>query len=152
MKEEPFRYRIIVEWSEEDAAYVSRVPALPGVAAHGDTAADAAREARTAAAGALEVMREHGEPLPPADVTTEYSGQIRLRMPRSLHARLDRLAAAEGVSLNVLMVSLLSAGAAERPNERKDAHRLACAEPARSRSTRAKLRDTGAIATRRPAR
>ncbi len=104
----PFRYRIVLEWSDEDAAFVARVPALPGCAAHGKTAEEAAREARRAAEAMLAVLREDGNPLPAEDATAGYSGQIRLRLPRSLHERLARLSTAEGVSLNQLMVTLLA--------------------------------------------
>jgi antitoxin HicB len=107
----PFRYRIVVEWSDEDAAFLGRVPALPGCVAHGRTQEVAAREARRAAEAMLDVLREDGRPLPPEDVAASYSGQIRLRIPRSLHARLSRLASAEGVSLNQMMVALLAQGA-----------------------------------------
>ena len=34
----------------------------------------------------------------------EYSGQLRLRMPKSLHRQLSRKAAEEGVSLNQYVV------------------------------------------------
>jgi predicted RNase H-like HicB family nuclease len=104
----PFRYRIILEWSDEDAAFVARVPALPGCAAHGKTAEEAAREARRAAEAMLAVLREDGNPLPAEDATAGHSGQIRLRLPRSLHERLARLSTAEGVSLNQMMVTLLA--------------------------------------------
>ena len=40
----PFPYRILGEWSEEDGAFVARVPALPGLAAHGKTPEKATRE------------------------------------------------------------------------------------------------------------
>lgn len=61
------------------------------------------------------VAREHGDRLPPPDASAaSYSGNLRLRLPRSLHARLDSLAAAEGVSLNQLMVSILAEGAGAR--------------------------------------
>lgn len=109
----PFRYRIVVEWSDEDRAFVARVPALPGCLAHGKTAETAAHQARNAAEAMLEVLREDGRPLPAEDATGGYSGQIRLRLPRSLHQRLDRLADAEGVSLNQLMVTLLAQGSGQ---------------------------------------
>ena len=57
----PFRYRIVLEWSDEDAAFLARVPALPGCAAHGKTAEEAAREARRAAGAMLAVLREDGD-------------------------------------------------------------------------------------------
>lgn len=36
-----------------------------------------------------------------------FSGQLRLRMPKSLHAELTRAAENEGVSLNTYLISLL---------------------------------------------
>lgn len=107
----PLRYRIVVEWSDEDRVFVARVPALPGCAAHGKTAEQAAREARRAAEAMLAVLRDDGDPPPPEDIAADYSGQIRLRLARSLHERLARLATVEGVSLNQLMVTLLAEGA-----------------------------------------
>ena len=106
----PFRYRIVVEWSDEDAAFVARVPAFPACAAHGKTADAAARDARRAAEGMLAVLHEDRSPVPAEDVTADFSGQLRLRIPRSLHERLARLATAEGVSLNQEMVLLLAQG------------------------------------------
>src|SRR4051812_10906224 len=106
------RYRIVIEWSAEDGAYVARVPALgPGIAADGPTPADAAREITQVAEAVIEDMRADGEPLPPEDSRAGYSGKINLRMPRSLHEELDRLATAEGVSLNQEMLTLLARGA-----------------------------------------
>jgi predicted RNase H-like HicB family nuclease len=110
----PFRYRIVVEWSDEDRAFVARVPALPGCAAHGHTAEAAARGARRAAEAMLAVLREDNDPPPPEDATADYSGQLRVRLPRSLHERLSRLATAEGVSLNQEMVMLLAEGCGVR--------------------------------------
>jgi antitoxin HicB len=107
----PFEYRVVVEWSPEDEAFVARVPALPGCAAHGRTAERATREAVIAARAMLDSMRAHGLSLPAKDLTPRHSGQLRLRLPRSLHERLSRLAALDGVSLNQELVSLLSAGA-----------------------------------------
>jgi predicted RNase H-like HicB family nuclease len=107
----PFEYRVVVEWSPEDEAFVARVPALTGCAAHGRTPERATREAVIAARAMLDSMRAHGLSLPAKDLTPRHSGQLRLRLPRSLHERLSRLAALDGVSLNQELVSLLSAGA-----------------------------------------
>lgn len=62
---EPFRYRIVVEWSEEDARFLARVPALPGCVAHGKTEGIAAHEARKAAEAMLTVLKEDGDEAPP---------------------------------------------------------------------------------------
>lgn len=102
-----FPYRISIEWSDDDEAYVARVPAV-GAMAHGDTPAEAVEEAQTAADGILAVMAKEGRPLPAPDATAaEFSGQFRLRLPRSMHERLSRLADEEGVSLNALVVAML---------------------------------------------
>lgn len=102
------RYRIVTEWSDQDECYIARAPAFPGLAAHGDSAAEAAREAEVAAKGMLAVLRGQRQTPPPPDVAADYSGNIRLRIPRALHRRLVQEAAAEGVSLNLLMVEKLA--------------------------------------------
>jgi predicted RNase H-like HicB family nuclease len=112
---EPFNYRVVVEWSEEDDAFIARVPALPGCAAHGRTPESATREAVVAARGILESMRAHGDALPLSDLTAGHSGQLRLRLPRSLHEQLSRMAALDGVSLNQELVTLLALRAGARP-------------------------------------
>lgn len=111
----PFRYRIVVEWSDEDGAFVARVPAFPGCAAHGETPERATREATMAANGILESLQAHEGQIPAEDVAADYSGQLRLRLPTSLHERLTRLAAADGVSLNQELVTLLAQGCGGRP-------------------------------------
>ena len=116
-----FRYRIVVEWSDEDEAFIARVPVLPGCLAHGGTAEKAAHEAERAAELMLDVLREDGKSLPPEDAVADYSGQLRLRLPRSLHERVSRLATAEGVSLNALLLSLISEGCGRRSAQASDA-------------------------------
>lgn len=66
---EPFKYSIVVAWSDEDQAHIARVPALPGCAANGVTAEEAAHQARVAAGAMLESMREHGDPIPAEEST-----------------------------------------------------------------------------------
>jgi antitoxin HicB len=105
---QPFPYRVLVDYSAEDEAYVARVPAFEALAAHGDTPEQATHEARVAAEGMLESLKELRRPTPEPDATADFSGQLRLRLPRSLHARLSGIAAAEEVSLNNLLVALLS--------------------------------------------
>ncbi len=99
-----FPYRILTEWSDDDACYVARVPAFPNLAAHGATAGDAASEAQIAAEGMIEVLGDKA----PASDHGAASGNIRLRLPPYLHANLSRLATVEGVSLNQLMVTMLA--------------------------------------------
>jgi antitoxin HicB len=128
---EAFKYRIVVEWSDEDQAFVARVPVLPGCVAHGSTAEKATHEAERAAALMLEVLREDGRRLPPEDSSADYSGQLRLRLPKSLHERVSQLATAEGVSLNTLLLSLIAEGCGRK------APQVAEAEPKATRKRNA---------------
>lgn len=104
----PFGYRIVTEWSNEDQAFIARVPALAGCTAHGETPEEAAKEAREAAAAILDSIEAHGETPPPEDASVDYSGQLRLRLPKSLHERIALLATAEELSINSLLVSMIS--------------------------------------------
>ncbi|MGB2845828.1 MAG: toxin-antitoxin system HicB family antitoxin [Candidatus Aminicenantaceae bacterium] len=63
----------------------------------------------------FESLKKSGRQLPDEEKIITYSGQIRLRMPKSLHAALASGAANESVSLNTYIITLLS----ERHVERK---------------------------------
>lgn len=118
MKKRNFKYRVLVEWSTEDEAFVARVPALHYVSAHGDSPEGAAHEARIAAEGVLKSYASSGRAAPESETSADFSGQVRLRMPKSLHERLVQLATFEEVSLNTLMVSFLSDAAGSSDVER----------------------------------
>lgn len=151
---EPFQYRIVTEWSTEDEVYVARVPALGvGCAAHGDTAEDAATEVRSAAQAMLEVLREQGRPEPAPDSAADYSGQLRLRLPRSLHERLTRLAATDDVSLNSLLLVLIARGLGDAEARPAPAKAPAASAPRKESArppARSGVREMDAEEERRP--
>ena len=64
---------------------------------------------------------EDGRTPPPIDAVADYSGQLRLRLPKSLHEAVSQLATAEGVSLNTLMLSLIAEGCGRREAHFADA-------------------------------
>jgi predicted HicB family RNase H-like nuclease len=97
-----------VMWSEEDDTFVAVSPEFPGLSGLGDTQAQALNQLTTALAEAVDLMRSEGKALPDPLVHRGFSGQFRLRVPVSLHARLADRAAVERVSLNTLAVRLLS--------------------------------------------
>lgn len=103
-----YGFRIV--WSPEDEAFVATCPEFEGISGIGRSAEVAMREARTALRLALETYASEGWELPPPQTLTAYSGQFRLRIPRSLHARLAQRAEDEGVSLNSLSMALLAQG------------------------------------------
>jgi predicted RNase H-like HicB family nuclease len=101
-------YSMRVFWSEEDGGFIAVCPELKHVSAFGESYAAAFKELEIAIEGAVEIHMKEGWPLPAPAVENEHSGQLRLRMPRSLHARLAGEADRDGVSLNTLIVAKLS--------------------------------------------
>lgn len=103
-----FKYSIDMAWSEADACYVATIKEFPGLSSFGDTPEEAAKEAQKAARGFIKVLQEDGEKVPQPEMLTTYSGQTRIRLPKSLHASLSQEAKSQGVSLNTYLVALLS--------------------------------------------
>ncbi len=102
------RYSMQVLWSEEDQCFIATCPELSDASAFGGTPAKAARELEKALALVIETHVEKHWPLPEPEVMTSYSGQLRLRLPKALHAKLATRARREGVSLNTFIVTALS--------------------------------------------
>jgi len=102
------KYSMSVKWSDEDGGFIATVPELEGLSAFGKTQGEALAELEVAADAYLESWRASGRPLPSPEKVSTYSGQLRLRMPKSLHARMAQSASNQGVSLNTYLVSLLS--------------------------------------------
>ncbi|MGD9902838.1 MAG: toxin-antitoxin system HicB family antitoxin [Vicinamibacterales bacterium] len=95
-----------MQWSDEDACYVVTMPAWQNTRTHGATIEEAVRNAREVLTLLIESARRHREPVPAPE--RRYSGNLRLRLPVSLHGRLAREAEREGVSLNQWIVSRLA--------------------------------------------
>ena len=102
------RYGARVEWSNEDQVFIAHCPEFQGVAAHGSSVPEAVRELSLALEATVETYQEEGWSLPEAVMRHTYSGQFRLRVPKSLHAWLAQEAEREGVSLNTFVVARLS--------------------------------------------
>lgn len=125
MSEQPSeRYSLHVEWSEEDDAFVATCPEFPALSAFEDTRAQALDEAETALELFIEEYEESGDALPDPRELAQYSGQTRIRMPRSLHAELSREADRQDVSLNTLMVSYLQRGLGYETGAREERREL----------------------------
>ena len=101
------KYSVVIQWSDDDKAYVATVPELPGLSALGNTAAKAIKELSVAQELFVAVLAKKGA-LPEPDKLVIFSGQIRVRLPKSLHASLSHEARKEGVSLNTYIINLLS--------------------------------------------
>ncbi len=106
------RYRKVVEWSEDDAEYIALSPDFPGASGSGETELDALVQLKESIEVLAETYIERGQPLPEARKRESHSGQIRLRMPKTLHEKAAREAELEGVSLNQYLLSIVAAGVA----------------------------------------
>jgi|GEM_PF-775423 len=106
-----------VLWSDEDECYIATSPEFQWVSAFGDTPDEAFRELDVALKAAIETYKEKGWELPQPKKIEEYSGQFRVRLPKSLHRQMVERAKAEDVSLNTLVVSYVSAGLVESKNK-----------------------------------
>ena len=83
----------------------------------------------------LAVAQEFGDGIPRP--FSAVSGRFVQRVPRSLHARLIARAKAEGVSLNTLVVSLVSQGIGKQQGaERTDRRLTTQATRARAKTAR----------------
>jgi antitoxin HicB len=103
-----FQYSISLLWSDEDEGYIATISEFPNLSAFGETPEQAVKEAQTAADLMVEIMTEDGEEPPPPKKLIQFSGQTRLRLPKTLHRDLVREAEAEGVSLNTLIVTQMA--------------------------------------------
>lgn len=103
---EPNDYQVVVQWSEPDRCYVATIPAWQNAQTHGATMEEAVASAQEMLTLLLSSARKHGEPIPPPQ--RRHSGNLRLRLPVSLHGRLAREAEREGVSLNQWIVTKLA--------------------------------------------
>lgn len=102
------QYSVVCQWSDDDEGYIALVPELRGLSAFGETPSEALKELEIAKEAYIGVFEEDGCDLPEPKKLPDFSGQLRIRLPKSLHAELSRAAERDGVSLNTYIVSLLS--------------------------------------------
>lgn len=108
--EYPFEIRPLSK--DEGGGYSVSFPDIPGCWSDGATPEEAIENGRDALQSWLAVAQEFGDEVPKP--FSAVSGRFVQRVPRSLHAQLIARAKAEGVSLNTLVVSLVSEGIGRR--------------------------------------
>lgn len=102
----PYRLELIEDY--EEGGFAAAYPELPGCITYGETIESAVENAMDAKKACLEAALEDGYPIAEPDSLENYSGQFKLRIPRSLHKSLAEHARREGVSMNQYCVYLLS--------------------------------------------
>lgn len=101
-------YRMEIYPDTEEGGYTVSYPDLPGCLTCGETLEDAIANAEDAKKEWLYGTLEDGRTIPEPDTLHEYSGQFKLRIPRSLHRDLAEHSRREGISMNQYCLYLLS--------------------------------------------
>lgn len=102
----PYRMEIVEDMDE--GGYVVSFPELPGCLTCGESIEDAIANVQDAKQAWFEAALEEGISINEPDALKEYSGQFKLRLPRSLHRSLVEHSKLEGISMNQYCVYLLS--------------------------------------------
>lgn len=92
---------------DEGGGWFAEIPLLPGCMSDGKTVEEAIKSLNDAKKGWIETCLELSRTVP-EPTAEEFSGQLRVRMPKSLHRILSEKAKEENVSLNQLIVYHLS--------------------------------------------
>lgn len=102
----PYRMEIVEDQAE--GGYTVSFPELPGCITCGETIESALKNAEDAKKIWLEAVLEDGGEVPEPDSLKDYSGQFKLRIPKSLHRSLAEHSKREGISMNQYCLYLLS--------------------------------------------
>ena len=102
----PYRMEIVPD--TEEGGYAVSFPELPGCITCGDTLEQAIRNAEDAKQAWLEAALEEGLEIAEPESLDDYSGQFKLRIPKSLHKSLAEHSKREGISMNQYCLYLLS--------------------------------------------
>ncbi len=102
-------YSVIVEqWDDGEGPYwVARIAELPHCMIHGDSPEEAVKEIQEVKMDWIRSNLKRGLKIPEPR-PREYSGQIRLRIPPSIHRLLSLRAEIENLSLNQYMAMTLA--------------------------------------------
>lgn len=111
----PFTMRHLTQ--EEGGGYLIEYPDLPGCMSDGDTMEEAIINGKDAVRTWIETAKEMNRPIPKPGELENQSGKWVQRVPKSIHLRLVNRAKEEGVSLNTLVIMLLSESLAGRNNK-----------------------------------
>jgi len=81
-------YNILIVWNDEEGGYIATSPEFEDLSAFGATAQVAAAQLESVVLVAIEKYRKSGWTLPGPPRVHEHSGQLRVRLPKSLHGLL----------------------------------------------------------------
>ena len=102
----PCRMEVVED--KEEGGFVVSFPDLPGCITCGETIEIAIVNAMDAKKVWLEAALEEGIEIHEPNSLEEYSGQFKLRIPKSLHRSLAEHSKKEGISMNQYCLYLLT--------------------------------------------
>ena len=102
----PYKLEIIPDM--EEGGYVASYPDLPGCLTIGETMQEVIKNAEDAKTAWLEAAIEDGIAINEPQSAEKYSGQFKLRLPKSLHKTLAEHSKQEGISMNQYCLYLLA--------------------------------------------
>jgi len=100
-------YKLVIV-PEEAGGFFAEIEELPGCMTQGETVDEVLRNIDDAKHLWLQTALEDKMEIPLPECMREYSGRFVVRIPASLHRRIAALAYKEGVSLNQMVLSLLT--------------------------------------------
>lgn len=101
-------YRMEIVADREEGGYIVSFPDLPGCITCGETMETALSNAEDAKRAWIEAALEEGIEIHEPNDLKDYSGQFKIRLPKSLHRSLAEHSREEGISMNQYCVYLLS--------------------------------------------
>lgn len=101
-------YPMTIVEDKDEGGFAVSYPDLPGCITCGETLEIAVRTAKDAKKAWIEAALEDGIKIKEPDDTEEYSGQFKLRIPKSLYRSLAEHSKREGISMNQYCLYLLS--------------------------------------------
>ncbi|HEX6680925.1 MAG TPA: type II toxin-antitoxin system HicB family antitoxin [Gaiellaceae bacterium] len=104
----PYHVTLVRDGDGDDGPWVAQVEELAGCTSRAETAEQATSGIQQAMSDWITEALREGREVPEPKPVDEHSGRLLLRMPRTLHAELTRLAEREGVSLNQFITDALA--------------------------------------------
>jgi len=101
-------YKIEIVKDETEGGYVLSIPELKGCLTCADSLEKGMEMIEDAKKQWLTAALENGYEIPEPDLVENYSGQFKLRIPKSLHRELAQKSKQEGISMNQYCLYLLS--------------------------------------------
>lgn len=102
------KYKFEIVEDEDEGGFVISYPDLIGCISFGETIDLAVKNGEEARREWIYATLESGGVVPEPFSAEDYSGQFRLRVPKSLHKYLAERSKQEGISMNQYCIYLLS--------------------------------------------